>query len=235
VEPVAAYDVVAGEFERLSAVRQRYLDQVEAVIASRIARGSRSLLDVGAGDGKRSARIARACGIERLVQLEPSAAMRERCAGGSEVWPMRAEELESVQQEFDVIVCLWNVLGHVAPASARRNVFRQFARLLGADGSLFIDVNHRYNALQYGFFRTAGRFLHDVFRPSERNGDVVARWRVGEAECRTYGHVFTAGEMQGMARGAGLRVARRFVIDYSSGEIHRCRYLGNLLYEFRRA
>jgi len=234
-EPVAAYDLMATEFERLSRARQSYLAKVEGVISDNIQRGSRSLLDVGAGDGRRGGRIAQACGIARLVHLEPSAAMRERCLTGAEIWPIRAEQLDSVQEEFDVIVCLWNVLGHVAPVSARRNVFRQFARLLSPRGSLFIDVNHRYNALQYGFWITAGRFLHDLIRPHETNGDVVARWKAGETQCSTYGHVFTDAEMQTLARAAGLHATRRFVIDYSSGQIHRCRYFGNLLYEFRRA
>jgi len=235
MEPVAAYNLVAAEFERLSAARQKYLEQVEAVISARIPRESRSILDAGAGDGRRGARIARNCGIERLVHMEPSAAMRERCVSGSEIWPIRAEQLDNVRDEFDVIVCLWNVLGHVAPASARQNVFRQFARLLTPGGSLFIDVNHRYNAFQYGFWITAGRFLHDLIRPHETNGDVVARWNLEKTECSTYGHVFTDGEVRHMADAAGLRVTRRFVINYASGQIHQCRFFGNLLYQFRRA
>jgi SAM-dependent methyltransferase len=233
-DPVEAYDFLAPEFARVSEVRRRYLDRVEKVISAEIGAGKRSLLDVGAGDGARSARIAAACGIERLVQLEPSAGMRERGVGVAEIWPIRAEDLGGVQAEFDVIVCLWNVLGHISPAASRQEVIRQFARLLAPDGSIFIDVNHRYNARHYGFLKTAGRLIYDCVRPDERNGDVTAQWNIGENECSTYGHVFTNSEMRALATGAGLRVTGRLAIDYGSGKVQWCRFFGNLLYHLQK-
>ena len=57
---------------------------------------------------------------------------------------MRAEDLHLVQAEFDIITCLWNVLGHIFPFARRIEVLRKFARLLSPQGKLFIDVSHRY-------------------------------------------------------------------------------------------
>jgi 2-polyprenyl-3-methyl-5-hydroxy-6-metoxy-1,4-benzoquinol methylase len=129
-DAVTAYDRVAPEFKRLSGVRQLYLKQVEQVIISEIPAGAKSLLDVGAGDGRRSRRIASASEIKKLVLLEPSSGMRGEALDDAEVWPIRAEQLSDAKGEFDVITCLWNVLGHIHPEGARREVLRQFERLL---------------------------------------------------------------------------------------------------------
>src|SRR5579872_18567 len=143
LDPVAAYDRIAPVFAHLAEERRNYLGAVERLVAAAIPAGSSSLLDVGAGDGSRSKRIAQSRGILKLVLLEPAVAMQ--CAGrpDGEVWTMRAEDLHRVETRFDVILCLWNVLGHIFPAASRREVLRHFARLLSADGKAFIDVNHR--------------------------------------------------------------------------------------------
>ena len=179
------------------------------------------MLDAGAADGTRSRRIAAACGIPELVMLEPSVAMqgaREGC-----FWTMRAEELGSASGEFDVITCLWNVLGHV---SDRVEALRQFARLLAPEGRAILDVNHRYNARQYGVLPTLGRFLRDTVAWRETSGDVEFPWGKG--------HVFTHREMIALFGAAGLRVRKRIVVDYETGQVRRRSCEGQLLYVLAR-
>src|SRR5690349_18868634 len=112
-DPVAAYDRIAPVFARLAEQRRPYLDRIDQLVVSEMPPGNRTMLDVGSGDGARARRIARARGIEELVLLEPSLAMQGDGAADAKVWTMRAEELHSVQATFDVITCLWNVVGHI--------------------------------------------------------------------------------------------------------------------------
>ncbi len=233
LDPVAAYDRIAPEFASLSNTRRSYLDRVDRLIIDNIPPGARSLLDVGAGDGVRALHIGKAASLDRLVLLEPSPAMQSYWPASVRAWAMRAEELSSMAGEFDVITCLWNVLGHIFPAAMRTEVLRQFARLLSPDGVVFLDVNHRYNARHYGFLPTALRFTRDRLAPGERNGDVVATWQVAGSSCSTAGHVFTHSEFKRMNEAAGLAIERRFVIDYATGEIRRFSFHGNLLYLLR--
>lgn len=184
--------------------------------------GSRSLLDVGTGDGVRARRIAAAAAIRDLTLLEPSPAMRNLWSGQAKGWAIRAEELSQKDGVFDVVTCLWNVLGHIFPAENRVEVLRQFARLLSRSGVAFVDVNHRYNIRHYGIL------------PNVRNGDVLVRWRVGDEECVTKGHVFTHGEIRRLMKQAGLSIRRVISVDYESGEIRRCKFNGNLLYILSR-
>jgi SAM-dependent methyltransferase len=229
-DPVSAYDLVAPSFALLASQRREYLDAVDRLVIAHLPPGAGTLLDVGAGDARRARRIAAAARIDDFLLVEPSEGMR-RAGGPSGAWlDLRAENLHRLDRQFDIILCLWNVVGHVFPRAARLEAMRQFRRLLKANGRAFIDVNHRYNAAQYGVARTAGRWLHDKLHPSERNGDVIATWRLPGAETSVRGHVFTGREFAGLAREAELRVERRFVVDYKTGRERRLAIQGNLLY-----
>jgi 2-polyprenyl-3-methyl-5-hydroxy-6-metoxy-1,4-benzoquinol methylase len=233
LDPVAAYDRIAPVYARLADQRKAYLDAVDRVVVAEIPPGSRSLLDVGAGDGARARRIARAAGLQEVTLLEPSAAMRSQCPREAILWAVRAEELHRQQGSFDVITCLWNVLGHIFPSAARVEVLRQSARLSSPGGRIFIDMNHRYNARHYGAALTAMRFLRDRLSPRESNGDVTVTWNIEGHRCATTGHVFTHREFNALARAAGLDIEKRFAIDYASGRLRRRSCEGNLLYVLR--
>jgi 2-polyprenyl-3-methyl-5-hydroxy-6-metoxy-1,4-benzoquinol methylase len=234
LDPVAAYDRIAPIYARLAQQRRAYLEAVDRLIVAEIAPGSRAMLDVGAGDGARAARIAGAAGLQDLTLLEPSAVMRSYCPAQATIWAMRAEDLHSRQGAFDVITCLWNVLGHILPSAARVEVLRQFARLATPQGKIFIDLNHRYNARHYGAMVTATRFLRDRVPPAGNHGDVKVVWDIEGQRCATTGHVFTHAEFAALALAAGLRIEKRFVVDYASGQLRQWSFLGNLLYVLRR-
>jgi len=222
LDPVDAYDRIAGSFARLAEDRRAYLEAIERLIVQSIPAGSKSLLDVGAGDGRRAMRVAQAAGLKDIVLLEPSAAMRRSWPAGATAWPIRAEELHAQEGQFDVVTCLWNVLGHIFPASARVEMILQCARLLAPGGRIFIDVSHRYNAVHYGWLLTAARFLRGGSQ------DVVVTWK--PEGISTAGHVFTGREFAGLCRAAGVAIERRFVVDYATGAVRRWPFQGNLLY-----
>jgi SAM-dependent methyltransferase len=255
-DPVAAYDRLAQDYARLADRREAYLRGMEKIILSRIPRGRRSLLDVGAGNGARALHIAAETGIGRVVLLEPSAEMVKNSAAQAEVWPVRAENVVAERPEhrasgprtaeggcphvviaperFDVVTCLWNVLGHI-PTQERLSALRAISNLLSPDGKLFLDVNHRYNLRSYGIYPTIARWTRDRFFPDERNGDVTVRWNVAEATISTYGHVFTHREIMRLADASGLELEERVVVDYEDGRVRRFAFMGNLLYIFRRS
>jgi SAM-dependent methyltransferase len=218
-------------FARIAEERRSYLDSIDQLVISRIPPGSRSMLDVGSGDGARARRIARAGDIQELVLLEPSVAMQ---CPDAQFRTMRAEDLHLAEGEFDVITCLWNVLGHIFPSAARVEVLRQFARLVSPQGRIFLDVQHRYNVRHYGAIPTALRFLRDQLRWNETNGDVVVAWNIEDVRCTARGHVFTHREFGSVAQAAGLDIESRSVVDYATGECRRWSVQGHLLYVLGR-
>jgi 2-polyprenyl-3-methyl-5-hydroxy-6-metoxy-1,4-benzoquinol methylase len=243
-DPVAAYDRLSAHYADQTRRRELHLRGVEREIVSRIPAASQSLLDVGAGDGTRSLRIASKWGIERVVLVEPSHGMAGEAAKHAEIWPVRAEDLDpgtdqnvsppAISERFDVVLCLWNVLGHVPTPEKRLRTLRAIAHLLAPQGKLYLDVNHRYNLRSYGIAPTSARWIRDLVSPSENNGDVLAKWKAGEASISTYGHVFTHREITRLADAAGLEMEERVIVDYESGRTRRFAVQGNLLYIFRR-
>jgi 2-polyprenyl-3-methyl-5-hydroxy-6-metoxy-1,4-benzoquinol methylase len=156
---------------------------------------------------------------------------------GSELWRVRVEDIETagIGERFEVITCLWNVLGHIPGSDKRIRALTNAAQLLSPDGLLFVDVIHRYNVRSYGAVMTAARWLRDWLAPSETNGDVVARWQTQGGEITTYGHVFKEREMRRLTKSAGLECVERVVIDYQTGETRGMSCLGNLLYVLRHS
>jgi SAM-dependent methyltransferase len=231
LDPVAAYDQIGPVFARMAEERRPYLDSVDQLVISGIPTGSRSMLDVGSGDGSRARRIAQARDITELVLVEPSVGMH---GSDANFRTMRAEDLHSIEAEFDVITCLWNVLGHIFPSASRLEVLHQFARLVSPQGRIFVDVHHRYNVRHYGAIPTVLRLLRDQLRWKATNGDVIVAWNVEQVRCTTRGHVFTHPEFCSLAQAAGLNVVNEFAVDYATGELRRWRFKGHLLYVLGR-
>ena len=167
---------------------------------------------------------------------EPSEKMLSRTPNGVGVWRDRAEELGNRQssQKFDVITCLWNVLGHIPGITHRTQALNAIRCLLSEKGRFFLDVTHRYNVRSYGLVPTAARMLYDFFVRRETNGDVITNWDIGNARIRAYGHVFTQSEVVQLAHNSGLKLEECVVIDYEDGKIRGSPFQGNLLYVFRR-
>jgi SAM-dependent methyltransferase len=249
-DPVAAYSRLAPHYAEVTRRRESYLRSIEQIIISRIPMGVKSLLDIGAGNGTRSLRIAREAGIPRVVLVEPSPEMAAPLDRNVEIWNIRAEDIEAhvatsgdlrnqvdtkTSTRFDVITCLWNVLGHIRGFQNRVRAMCAMRALLAPEGKCFVDVNHRYNMRSYGLFPSAARFIRDSTFYSQTNADVIARWSIGGDSISTHGHMFIDREIRQLARAAGLSIQQRVVVDYDSGEIRQFAFAGNLLYVFRRS
>lgn len=233
LEPAAAYDRIAPEFARISERRRPYIESINELIVSSMPDDARSLLDVGAGLGTRASYIAKHRQVHEIVLLDPSERMRSQWPTNVQTWAMRAEDLHRQHGQFDVILCLWNVIGHIFPSSSRKELFRQFARLLAPQGRLFLDINHRYNARHYGVLPTVFRFIRDHVRPHEENGDVVISWDLSDVRCSTKGRVFTHAEICELVGASGLEIEQRFIVDYVTGKRCQAIFMGNLFYVLR--
>lgn len=227
------YDALAPHYREHSNKKAAYLEAVERIVIQRIPPGARSLLDVGAGDGVRAVRIAQARQISTLVLAEPCEAMIALCRQqpATEVWPVAAEALPETSQRFDVITCLWNVLGHVSDHAARVTALQNMRRLLAENGVIFFDVNNRYNARSYGWLEIVRRIFQDLLNPSEAHGDASFDWHIDGKTIRAMGHVFKPGEVANLVCEAELKVNRRYVVDYQTGQQLRFVFGGQLLCE----
>ena len=232
LDAIAAYDLIAPGFRELSERRRAYLDAVDRQIVNRIPKQAKTLLDVGAGDGRRALQIAGNSDIREVVLAEPSSGMRVLIPAEYETWDAGMEALPS-GRKFDVVLCLWNVLGHVSACEQRKTALTNLANCCSDGGVIFLDVLNRYNIAECGLITVAGRWLYDTLAPSEENGDVNVTWNTHGNIVHTHGHVFTAREMEGLFENAGLSVVERIVLNYRNGQRLRWMTSGNPLYVLR--
>ena len=229
---VKLYDAFARYYREYSKTKSAYLSAVEEYVVRHIPDGAASLLDVGAGDGFRGMAIATKKEIARVILAEPSSAMAHRCRQlpATEVWHLSAEDLPPASTCFDVIICLWNVLGHINTRKRRLEALEKMRKLLDNQGCLFIDVNNRHNAAAYGGLRILGRRLIDFVCWDEKRGDASFRWQVGETVLTSMGHLFTPTEVEHLFKVSGLIVRDRISVNYATGRISRSVFNGQLLY-----
>ena len=214
------YDALAPDYQEYAAKRAIYLAAVDAFIRERVPPSARRLLDVGSGDGVRAMALARACAFETVVLSDVSVEMVERCRAlaPTAVWRTPAQDLPDEGLRFDVITCLWNVLGHVPARADRLAALRRMRALLATGGMVFLDVQNRHNAAAYGRGRVLARLVLDRLRPDEKRGDTSFDWKIGRNTIRGHGHLFTPAEIGGLLQEAGLRIVERVAVDYATGQ-----------------
>jgi SAM-dependent methyltransferase len=233
MQAIEAYDALGEKYAEIAARRRLYLDAIDELVVERAQRHAASLLDVGAGDGRRALKIAGRIGIERLVLLEPSSGMRKVIPRANEVWAERLEEVER-PDTFDIILCLWNVLGHLGAEADCARGLQKVHQLCCRKGVVFLDVVNRHNVEACGVGVVMRRMIRDLVSPAWSNGEVDVTWRVGHDEIRTRGHVFRDKEMRQLFACTGFEVAERIVLGYGDGEVKRSQLSGNLFYVLRK-
>jgi SAM-dependent methyltransferase len=234
VSDEVAYDRLAPHYRAYASARAAYLDAVDRFVIAHAPRDGQ-MLDVGAGDGVRAMAIARALSASKVVLCEPSERMAALCReqSAAAVWTDPAQCLWRHAERFDVITCLWNVLGHLPDCAARTAALAGMRSLLAPDGRIFCDVNNRHNARAYGSGIVMLRRMLDKLAPDERRGDATFEWRVGDERIPARGHLFTPAEMDGIVQAAGLEVEQRLTVDYVSGQTSSCPRSGQLVYRLR--
>ncbi len=227
------YDALAPHYREYARSKEAYLAAVDRFILQHCPGRVEALLDVGAGDGVRGMGLARELKAKRVVLCEPSREMAVHCRKlePHAVWEVPAEELPQNEPPFDVIVCLWNVLGHLSDGRRRVAALKAMKGLLTPAGAVFLDVNNRHNAAAYGWLKVLGRRFADFLSPDERRGDAAYEWKVGGLSLPGMGHLFTPGEIEGMISESGMRVTRRLAVDYATGEYSVSPFRGQLLYQ----
>lgn len=226
------YDALAPHYREYAKTRADYLNAVDEFILRRVPPGARSLLDVGAGDGVRGMALAKRLKMGYVVLCDNSAQMAARCRelGPNEVWETAAEELPDTDRRFDVIVCLWNTLGHLAGRAQRVKALAGMRRLLGENGAILLDVNNRHNAASYGWLKVFSRILVDAVCFDEKRGNATFDWRIGDRTYRGSGHLFTPREIESTFAESGLRIREKCSIDYRTGAASSSTLRGQLVY-----
>lgn len=229
------YDVLSTIYRKVSSEKKNYLDGVDELIIKSAGK-RKSLLDLGPGDGERINKMAKRLGVEKFILVENSSEMAKlssKLVGSNKVVQRSITEYRP-SNKFEIITCLWNVLGHVEPYSSIQGIFLNINSMLADNGLFFLDVNNRYNASAYGNWNALRNFLQDTFGFTNKKYFKFSK-RINNLNVPMKVHFFSDLEISTFAKRAGLKIVESKYIDYNSGAIKKFPWQGQLFYIIEKA
>jgi ubiquinone/menaquinone biosynthesis C-methylase UbiE len=207
------YDSIAKSYRQVSVSRKNYLDHVDRLVYKSIANDeSKTLLDIGTGDGKRIFDLTDKLNIEVWV-MENSPEMCSllyRTIGKSHVMSSDISQLSTFSQTFDVITSLWNVFGHIEEIEL---AFSDIKNRLNPGGKFIFDVNNPFNIAEYGIISTI-RNWRKIHIQRE-----VLTFNLKNTGAETVVYFRSIGFYKCMLRKAGFTSIKVRFINYSTGSV----------------
>lgn len=227
----SSYDAFACHYRAYSENKQLYIDAVDNIIVKKM-NVIESIFDFGAGDGVRGVSLKSALQAHYLVQGDISRQMLSACNRHNQTdiivdtsqsnWWLNLEK-------FDLILALWNVMGHIPAYHARVNTLIKLKELLSPQGYLIFDVNNRHND-HYGRATSICRRIYDRLLPDYSRGDAHFEWCIDGNSYPAYGHLFTLKEVKQLLMDTGFCHYEWLAVDYHNGHISQRVNKGQLLF-----
>ena len=237
------FDALAPTYEPKAANRRAYLEGIDRrIIAYLQTQGTPlTILDVGCGTGRRSARLKAQLPASRLVGCDLSANMLHTALdnglNGISRQPMT--DLSWAGDTFDAVLCLFNSFGYLPTPAQRSRALSEFARVLKAGGFLFMDVMNRWHLGEgIRFHRPLWRAVWETVQahlgPGIGAGNKFFHLEIDGRSVPGFVHGFTDGEMRKLLRKAELEVVHFEIVGYDTGEARRRITQGQLFYIARK-
>lgn len=226
------YSYFAKTYSCYSSLKKEYLSAVNNFIRTESG-FPKSLIDVGAGDGKRSKTLADLLYIDNITLVDNSNGMLrllKKIPGATVIKSDISSVNFGIDNKYDVVLCLWNVIGHI-PVSDRKRALTNLAYLVKDDGVIFLDVNNRYNTSQYGIKSAAINILKDCIYKKSSNGDFVLDINTPLRKIQTIVHIFSPQEIEHLISSAELTIGKRMIVNYKSGKMEKYIWNGQLIYK----
>lgn len=234
------YNKFAPYFRLYSEKKGTYLHSIDKLILQNLPENKANLLDVGCGDGVRGKHLFDKIEGKYLLMIDSSPEMitlskkHENSKVKVEFSDISKTDQTNDRGKFDVILCLWNVLGHIPDDRERLNALRNMQSLLSQKGRLFLDISNRYNVKYYGFKKVVRNLIKDVIKPTSKNGDFNYQITINpKIVLDSTSHFFSPFEIRRLLKESGLKVIKEIPVDYSTGKIRRTIFEGQLFYILR--
>lgn len=224
------YDVFAEEYRSYSEQRIPYISSIDSLIRDNFFEKVDSLVDFGAGDGVRGAKIYEEIKAERLVQVDVSEAMRMRCETlncAELICHPSDVRLQEYNGQCDLVMALWNVLGHVSTYEERLSVMKAINYLLLPGGFFVFDVNN-WHYEGYGKLRSIFRRVKDRFFWKAEDSDVSYEWTINQRRYPATGHLFAPLEVKLLLHETNFEMKKMLAVDYDTGSTSTVMHKGQI-------
>jgi 2-polyprenyl-3-methyl-5-hydroxy-6-metoxy-1,4-benzoquinol methylase len=230
------YTKFAPFYEKYSSIKRNYIYTINNFIKSE-SKLHLKMADVGSGDGKRSKEVAESIQASNLTLIDNSdgmVAIAKNINGANVVFADISDIKFKPDDKYEIVTCLWNVLGHISTAEKRKIALMNLTDLMEDNGLLFIDVNNRYNISNYGLKAVLRNICNDIFRFNKNKGDFELNLDTKNGRIQTKVHIFNPFEMNKLLKSAGLKITKRQTINYKTGEKSSSFWGGQLVYKLSK-
>ncbi|MCR9183626.1 MAG: class I SAM-dependent methyltransferase [Flavobacteriaceae bacterium] len=221
------YNIIARDYDLLSRERMNYLNVIDNIIISdNKNKKIKNYLDIGSGDGRRSLKIINSLEPLNSTLVDDSQKMLEQIKSKPNLTVLNNSFFEiETEVKFELMTCLWNVIGHIDTNSQRKQFFQIVDKLLDSNGVFYLDVNNRYNISHYGYSNVMKNLEMDVLYPSESNGEFY----IGEGDKKTKVYIHNPFDLGKYVNDLNLEIEKTWFINYKTGEIKETFFEGQLL------
>lgn len=122
--------------------------------------------------------------------------------------------------KFDIVICLWNVLGHIENENKRIIAFKNIKNITQNNGLLFFDVSNRYNAKHYGIRCVFKNIINNCFLKRKENNIKYFIKITDNLSVKTKSHFFSLKEIKKILKKVGFKIVKIYFIDYKNGKCH---------------
>ncbi|MEI8327918.1 MAG: class I SAM-dependent methyltransferase [Candidatus Taylorbacteria bacterium] len=234
------YTKYANSYEKYSLNKEVYLTAVDEFVIKSLSskRPPKTMIDIGSGNGKRGKRIADILKVEKLTNVDSSKGMiklANRILGTEVILADISDDSLKLTGKYEVLISLSNVLSHVPTEDNRILALVNISKLMTENSLLFIDVNNRYNILNYGFKSVIRNVFKDIFLPNKANGDFNLHLQIRDDLINTVVHIFNPFEIEKLFKLSGLKILERKIINYKNGKENRSIFGGQLVYKLSKS
>ena len=210
----------------MSQNKKLYIESINNLIFNYVSKPVNYYLDAGGGDGIRASAISKKINAKHTVLIDRSQSMIDLVKSKNFKYVSRIKIADfKYNQKFNLITCLWNVMGHIDSRKERLASLVNLRKLLSEDGLLIIDVNNRYN-FNYGLVNVFKNIIKDIF-PYNSKKKGWFRFEHREKFFPVYLH--SPFEILRDLKHIGFKDFKTFTVDYNNGKIYRNLFFGQLL------
>lgn len=226
------YNTIADNYQNQVISKIKYLNAVDDYILNRMSGLEiENYLDVGTGDGRRAFKFIEGLKINGEITLvDESDNMLLNAAINHQVRVFNDSFFNfETEKRFDLITCLWNVLGHLPTKNLRIELFKWISKYLTPGGVFIFDVNNRYNISYYGYENVSNNLRRD------HEGVESSGWfTLGTPPNETQVYIHSPFDIEDYIKATNLVLEETVYIDYETGEKKTTFFEGQLIYKLKK-
>ena len=231
------YNLFTKEYGDYSKERFSYILSVNKIIKKKYS-SPKKILDIGCGDGERIKQLSCFWNTKEIFLVDQSESMLNIAIKNTGFTGVKADIGKDVFFEdnfFDLITCLWNVLGHIENEERCLFALKSFKNKIDKNSGIIIfDINNRYNIFQYGLVNVIRNIIKDLYNYNFKNGDFLLSIPIVDKSLNTNVHIFNPFEMRRLIEKAGLVIEDEIYINYRTGVRVPSWLFGQILYIIKK-